>query len=175
MYVSLTLASFSFAVDSSTKDFSLPNHGSLSLTFPSSWKDNIRQPPDQLPPTITMETEGKNTFQMLLTPIWPAKKDMPQQSLATIKTNVQNAANHAASQAVENSIPLKEITGNSIQGYYFSATDKAPKPGEYKYMTQGTLQLNELTIPFTILSNDGGETDVSNALNMLKVMKHNAP
>jgi hypothetical protein len=56
------------------------------------------------------------------------------------------------------------MRGESGMGYYFSATDRAPKPGEFKYLTQGILHIGELVASFTILSNDGGEANASDAL-----------
>jgi hypothetical protein len=51
---------------------------------------------------------------------------------------------------------------------YFSATDRAPKPGEYKFMTQGMLQVGELSVTFTILTNEGQELVIKQALDALK-------
>ena len=49
---------------------------------------------------------------------------------------------------------------------------KAPKPGEYKYMTQGMLVVRELAVSFTILTNDGQQQVVQDALTMLKSATH---
>jgi len=46
--------------------------------------------------------------------------------------NLFLAAQSALSQAVEKSLPVQELRGGNAQGSYFSATDRAPKPGEFK-------------------------------------------
>ena len=61
-----------------------------------------------------------------------------------------------------------EFSGRSGPGYCFSATDRAPQPGEYKYLTQGIVRVGELSVTFTILTNDGQEAVVKQALEALK-------
>jgi hypothetical protein len=61
-----------------------------------------------------------------------------------------------------------EFQGRSGPGFYFSATDRAPKPGEYKFLTQGIVRVGELSVTFTILTNDGQEAVVKQALEALK-------
>jgi hypothetical protein len=53
-------------------------------------------------------------------------------------------------------------------GFYFSATDRAPKPDEYKFLTQGVVRVGELSVTFTILTNDGQDAVVKQALDALK-------
>jgi len=65
-------------------------------------------------------------------------------------------------------IEIRTLKVDGGTGYYFSATDRAPNPGEYKYLTQGMLPVGELVVTFTILSNDGGEAAVSAALTLLR-------
>jgi hypothetical protein len=40
--------------------------------------------------------------------------------------------------------PLTLLKGDQARGYYFRATDRAPGPGEYKYLYQGKSGLNRL-------------------------------
>ena len=148
--------------------YELPDHGNIQLSVPASWKDEIRQPPDRLPPTITFKQKAGASFQVLVTPIWAAKKDMSPPSAESLRQQVQRAAEHAQSQSVEKTIRIKEMNGQSGPGYYFSATDRAPGAGGYKYMTQGMVRVSDLTVTFTILTNDGQANIVTDALDMLK-------
>jgi hypothetical protein len=54
-------------------------------------------------------------------------------------------------------------------------TDKAPNPGEYKYLTQGMLRVSELVVSFSILTNDGQEQVREDALALLKSAVHLQP
>ena len=108
---------------------------------------------------------------MLITPIWRVR-DAQLPTKESIRKIVERGMNDAQSQAVEKKLAVVAFDGQSGPGYYFSATDKAPKPGEYKYMTQGMLIVRELAVSFTILTNDGQQQVVQDALTMLKGASH---
>jgi hypothetical protein len=46
--------------------------------------------------------------------------------------------------------------------------DRAPKPDEYKFLTQGVVRVGELSVTFTILTNDGQDAIVRQTLDALK-------
>jgi hypothetical protein len=81
-------------------------------------------------------------------------------------------AHEATSQSVERVLPIQEIKGVDGRGFYFAATDRAPKPGEYKYLTQGMIRVGEIALAFTILTNDGEESVVQAALKILRTAAH---
>jgi len=154
------------------KRYELPNHGVLLLNVPDKWIDQVRRPPGNLPPTIRFIQLTGEQFEILFTPLWKmpgARVDFG--TVQGIKNLVEGAAVEASSQAVEKNINVKELTGSNI-GYYFSATDKAPKPGEYKYMSQGAVGINEIMGTFTILTNSPDSKVVEQAINMFGNMRH---
>lgn len=160
------------ASDSDTRSYELSNVGSLQLLVKKSWRDEMRQPPGQLPPTITFTPRNGNAFQILITPMWAFREGVTMPDLSGIKQIVQQSAQSVSDQAVEKSIPIKRVKGKNGIGYYFTATDKAPKQGEYKYMTQGMLRIGELAATFTILSNDGAGNVVTDAMSMVGGATH---
>ena len=160
------------AEETGIRRYPLPDHGSIQLKVPTFWADDLRQPPHQLPPTVSFKPKSGNRFEILMTPIWPASKDISLPNSEKIKQLVQQAAEHAQSQSVEKTLQLRELKGSSGGGYYFSATDRAPEPDGYKYMTQGTIRVGDLMVMFTLLTNDGQEMVINNALSMLKSAIH---
>jgi len=140
----------------------------MTLTVPDGWVDQVRQPDPRLPPTISIGPASGPPFEILVTPIWPARDDGPKPTLEAIRAAVRIAAEAAKGQAVEREIAVRDLSGPEAFGAYFSVTDRAPKPGEYKYMTQGMLGLADLRVTFTVLTNDGQERVVPQALDMLK-------
>jgi hypothetical protein len=151
-----------------TRTYALPGHGVLQLQAPQSWRDALHQPKDGLPPIIVFSpTEGK-PFEIVITPFYPPGQGMALLTLADVRKSVEKAVEEAKSQAVEKEIPIQELKGPSVTGYYFFATDKSPQAGEYKYMTQGFFLAGELAPTFTILTNDGSENVIAEALSMLK-------
>ena len=168
-FVSIAVAT---AGDTGIRRYQLPDHGSIQLIVPALWKDEIWQPPNRLPPTITFKQKVGAPFEVLITPIWPAKKDMPLTKAEGIRQLVLQGAELAQSQSVEETIELKKLDGSSGPGYYFSVTDRAPGPGEYKYMTQGMVRVSNLVVTFTILTNDDQGNIVTNAIAVLKSAVH---
>jgi hypothetical protein len=70
--------------------------------------------------------------------------------------------------AAESQLPLQEIQGRSGPGFYFSATERAPKAGAHKFVTTGILRVGDRLVPFTILTHEGQASIVSQALDLLK-------
>lgn len=85
---------------------------------------------------------------------------------------VQRAADANQPNAVEKNLKIIYLEGSSGKGYYFSATDKAPEKGGYKFLTQGILLVDELAVTFTILTNDDKKDTENAALTMLKSAIH---
>ena len=148
------------------KRYELPNHGELLINVPGTWKDQIKYPPGDLPPTIRFSQKSGEKFTIVFTPLWKMPTAPANFGTAeSIQQLVKGAASSVSSQAVEKNIEVKKINGSNV-GFYFSATDKAPKPGEYKYMTQGAIGVNEimgrqqvsLTHSRITQSNGGGST-----------------
>ena len=148
--------------------FTLPEHGQLVIAVPPDWKGELSQPANRMPPTITFTPASGKPFHILMTAIWPPTKDQQPQSRDQIRTTVQRGVDSARTQAVEKELRIVEFQGRTGPGFYFSATDRAPKPDEYKFLTQGVVRVGELSVTFTILTNDGQEAVVKQALDALK-------
>ena len=168
----LFASSLASAEELATRNYPLPGHGSIQLQVPVSWRGEVRQPPGELPPTIRFTMEDSSLFMVLLTPMFKVNDEMVLPSPEGMRTHLENVVQNISQQAVEKTIPIKELKGPSVTGYYFFATDRAPGPGEYKYMTQGMFRVGELAPMFTIFANDGAEDDVAAALSMLKNTTH---
>lgn len=161
-----------FAADTDSRRYTLPDHGSLQLKVPAFWKEQIEQDPNRLFSTIVFTAKSGAPFGVVLMPIWPTEKGAPNPDREALQRLMQRAAGGIESQAMEKTIEVLEFEGAAGVGYYFSVTDHAPKPGEYKYMTQGILPVGVLMLPFTVYTNDGQQDIVTEALTMLKSAIH---
>lgn len=74
--------------------------------------------------------------------------------------------------AVENELVVHELVSTNNVGYYYTLTDKNPKPNEWRYLTQGFLRAGDLILEFTILVDDEFSPDQNEALTMLGYAKH---
>lgn len=151
------------AENSTLLRYPIPSYGTIQFNVPNLWK-NTQQSAKDASPTILFEPKSGPSFQILVTPLF----DPPMPKTEKIRAIVQRAAEKAGAQAVEKKINLIELKGNSGTGYFFSATDSAPKPGEYKCLTQGMIPVGETILWFTILTNDGQQLIIKEALSMLK-------
>ena len=159
------------SVEAAERRYPLADRGAIIFVVPDGWREEVRSSGPSLPPTIVYSASSGAAFQVLVTPIWPFKPNIPKPSVEGVRESARRAADSVKSQAVESEIKIEELKGREAFGSYFSVTDRAPKPGEYKYMTQGMLGLADLRVTFTILTNDEKDTIVPRALDMLKGAK----
>ena len=155
------------------KSYTLPDHGVLILKVPDEWSDRVSLPHGEgLPPNILFMPKSGEQFQILFTPIWEGLIALENLGATEgIRQLVGDEAKNASAQSVEKNIKINEIHGTHI-GFYFTATDKAPRPGEYKYMTQGAVRIDKIIGMFTILTNNPNSHVVEQALIMFVESKH---
>jgi hypothetical protein len=170
--MALCVSATAVALAGSSRVFELPDHGALTLTVPDSWVDKMNRPANRLPPTILLRPGAAGSGEVLITAVWPIPPVTNVSDEATIRSEVDTAAKKAASQSVEGTLPVQELKGTEGRGFYFSATDRAPAPGEYKYLTQGIVRVGEIALAFTVLTNDGEEAVVKTTLEILKTAVH---
>jgi hypothetical protein len=168
----LVIATYAIALAASPQVFELPDHGALTLLIPEGWLGEMKQPASQSPPTITMAPRSGAKFVITLTAAWPMASAHKLLDENTIRSEVAAAAKSAEPQSVEGVIPLQEIKGVDGRGFYFTATDRAPKPNEAKHLTQGIIRVGDIWLAFTVLTNDGQEAVVRAAFEMLRTAVH---
>jgi hypothetical protein len=156
----------------SVRQYPLPDGSIFQMRVPVSWLHDCTAEPGELPPTITLRPQTGADFAVLVTPLPPAGEHSPPPTAAAIREHVELVVDKARPQAVEHVITVREFRGASGVGYYFSATDKAPKPGDYKVMTQGIFGVGNLIVAFTVLTNEGQQPIVDDALTMIKGAVH---
>jgi hypothetical protein len=153
------------------RSYSLADRGALELDVPAAWQDMVERT-QGLPPVIRFSAREGAQFEVLLTPSWALTPDRKMPGKEELRAGVQRGADSAARRSVERLIEVKELKGKQGDGYYFSATDRKPKRNEYKYLTQGVTAVGDLRVAFTILTNDGQELVVKDALAMLAGARH---
>lgn len=156
------------------REYTVPGHGILKLRVPESWLDEIRQPPDSLSPTITFTPAAGDSFKALITIIWSPTKEKDFNKPLKLQQLMEQRGQELLPTAEETKLELRGLRGPVCWGYYFSLTDKTPKPGEYKYLTQGALGAGDLLLSFTILTNEKKSPAEKDAINMLRSARQDA-
>jgi len=121
-----------------------------------------------MPPTIIFKPASGDDFQVLVTALWSKKEEPDFNSQDKVRTLVEKDSQKLLPNTVEAKIVLQEIKGVNNTGYYFSVTDKAPNPGEYRYMTRGAIGVGNLLLNTTILHRIKESGSVKDALSMLR-------
>jgi hypothetical protein len=166
-WLGLSLATATaMAADGEKKAFALPDNSKLELAIPAGWQDELKEK------SIALSPREGAPFQVVLTPVARQKAGGSADTAIQMRHNVQQAADKVKPSALEQYLAVEELKGASGPGYYFSATDREPKPGEFKYLFQGMLLVGDVVVAFSILTNDAQEKVGDQALAMLKSASH---
>ena len=154
------------------QSFPLPEHGSLEMSLPDSWKLSVQRPRQGLPPSIKFSPSKGDAFVLLVTPLWSPHFNPGFNSPPTVRSIVEASGRPFLDRAVETKLVLSEIKGSHAHGYAFSLKDRSTGPGEYEYMTQGAAGVGDLLITFTILSHSPDSIEIRRALNTIRSSRH---
>jgi hypothetical protein len=174
LLLSFFTATTAIAANGEKKAFPLPDKSSLVLTIPAGWKDELKENPGSAPASIVLSPRNGTPFQVVVTSVARQGPGASVETAIKMRQSVQQAADKVKPSAVEPYLSVEELPGAPAPGYYFSATDREPKPGEYKYLTQGMLLVGDLVLSFSVLTNDGQEKVRDEALALLKNASHAA-
>ena len=178
LLLSFAAAATAIAADGEKKAFALPDNSKLELAIPPGWKDELKENQGSkaskgpAPTTVALTPRDGAPFEVAVTPLARQKPGTSADTAIQMRHNVQQAADKAKPSAIEPYLAVEPLTGAPGPGYYFSATDREPKPGEFKYLTQGMLLVGDVVVAFSILTNDGQEKAKDEALAMLKSASH---
>ncbi len=162
----------SAADDAGLRRFELPNRDTLELILPAGWVEHLEQPAGGGAPTIEIAVVEGGPRQVFVTPEWPDPLAKEIRELPSLRDAVRDMAERTQPQAVEAYLEVRQLDGTNGTGFYFAATDRNPGPDEFRFMNQGALQVGELTLWFTILTNEGQDTVSVEALAMLQAAIH---
>lgn len=152
--------------------YELPNLDIFELDIPPAWDKTIDQPADGGPPTIQLRPREGAAFEIYVTPGWPVEPDISAPDVETLRETVRASAERVRELAGEPPLEIRRLQGSSGVGFYFVAPEGAPQTEEFRYMNQGALLVGELTVQFTILTNEGQDAVVEEAFAMLKSAVH---
>ena len=175
LLVTLLIASIGSAGgQKAIRKYPIPEHGTLELNVPAPWKGEIHKPRENMPPTIMFNPAQGNDFQVMIIVLWGKTGDQDFNNQEKVRTFVEKDGQKLLPNISETKIVLTEIKGVSYSGYYFSVTDKAPNPGEYRYMTRGAIGVGNLFLNFTILHRVRDSQAVRDALSILREAKQSS-
>lgn len=159
------------------RSYVVPNHGRLELLVDRTWRDEVGQPPKELPPTIVFTPHRGSAWEVLITALWsPDGRDWSKQR-ERIREMLLESAAQALPESVEKEVELQEISGEGLFGYLtHPLTDKdllatEPEPGDYRYLCKGLVGVSELLLVVTVLYQEKEEGVREAVLPMLESAK----
>lgn len=158
--------------ESAVRAFGVPNHGALEFRVPNTWKDSLRQPPGNRPPTIVFEPMSGKAFKVLCAIVCSHMGGPGFTAPDKVKERVEAEGNKLADTSVEGKAVLEEVKGEQGAGWVFTFTDKNPQPGDFKCMTMGELVVGELVIHVTLFFNEKGSPAWTQVMDVLKAAHH---
>ena len=166
-----------FASDNITtqRNYPVPGHGEVVLEVPENWEVTYLSLAGDKPPVITFyqtDNQENEIFQFNLSIFWDDgfKRDITNPE--NIKALVNDVGESILESSAETELVLNSITGTEGHGYYFNLSDKAVKPGEYKYLTQGALNVRELLLVFSLFTYEPDIQLQNIALEMMQTATH---
>ena len=156
------------------RKYPIPEHGTLELNVPTSWKVEVHKPQEDMPPTIIYKPASGDDFQVLVTVLWSKTGEQDFNSPTKIQALVEQDGHKILSKAVETRLVVQQMRGVNNIGYFFSLTDKSPNPGEFRYLTRGAIGVGNLLLNATILHRVKESESVKDALSMLREAKQSA-
>jgi hypothetical protein len=132
-------------------EYPVPSHGKLSLSVPGDLRDFSQTLSDPASVLLRFRPRSGDAFYVQVTTLWLDSKKLANSTPESIRDVVKSSAAEPLRHAVEKELLIKDLRGAETRGYYYSLTDRAPGPGEYKYMSQGSFLTGELMTVFTIL------------------------
>jgi hypothetical protein len=151
------------------RKLSLSENGEVELRLPEDWKSSREPDPRPGVRTYGFEPSHGKPFKVLISTGFAPQRRDPRHW-------VEGAARSAAGQSIEGRPKVESLCPTEGIGYYFKATDRAPKPGEFRLMTQGALTSGDWAVMFTVLSNgDGGRPEESTLLALHELACDSAP
>lgn len=156
------------AADDVREVCAVPGHGGVGLEVPRGWRAACK--PLDKPPSaaLSIQPETGASFDLQVTVVWLQPSQRGGLEAGALRRSLQDVAARSLPRAVERAAVLEEFRGPEASGYVFTLTDRAPGPGEFVYLTQGSYGLGELQVVFTLLSRDARPEGKERALRMLR-------
>jgi hypothetical protein len=138
---------------------------SISLAWDSAWQ--VPPPASGAPPNAA-QFQLANPHDMLVLLTAEAKPSADADVDAYMKDVIARAIAEYQSVAVEKKLEPRAYSNGGMRGQIVCATDRAPKPEEFKYVCQGISTNGDVALIYTVLYNEPGKAQAEKATKALE-------
>jgi hypothetical protein len=140
--------------------------GAVVLTLPSGWTGNVMPAAAGRPPTAELKSGAAGGPMMLVSAV--GSDDPAFATAASLHAVLVRSSSLALASSVQKELPLTEFHVRGATGYWFHATDRAPKAGEYEQLVNGMLPVGDVVLDFTILSHETAPASTTVPLSIIE-------
>ena len=138
---------------------------SIAMPWDPAWQ--VQAPASGAPPNKA-QFQLANPHDMLVLVNAEAKPSPDADADAYMKLVIDKAIAEYQGLAVEQKLEPRSFSKGGTRGHVVCATDRAPKPEEYKYVCQGIATDDKVAVIFTVLYNDPGKAQAEKATKALE-------
>lgn len=139
--------------------------GEILLTMPDGWQS---KQDEGKTPTLSFGPSTGSAFMVMVSTLVLPDGHIGPTNMAQIRVMLGVHWQQVKGRAVEPALEVEELHSATANGAYFTATDKAPPAGEFKYLTQGEVVVDDVPVSFTILTNDDSRAAAALTLKMIE-------
>jgi len=142
----------------------------LRMRVPKGWTQSLETRGSPPVATITFEPPAGPAWVFLVSSIPGGDQPERFSDDQWMRNLVNGSARTVLPESVERKVDLHRTKGLHASGYYFEVTDKKKKleEGDYRYMTEGFVGLDQIGLTFTILANEKNAPVVREALAAIR-------
>ena len=139
----------------------------ISIAWDAGWQ--VAQPAGDAPPNSAQFQAAKPSDLVVMLSGHAAPNDAGVDE--AMRGMVDDSAKTFLETSVEKTLPVEPFKNGETHGYEVCATDRAPKPDEWKYVCQGMAAVGNLVVGYTVLYNDSGKKQAERAVKALRAMQ----
>ena len=141
---------------------------SISLSWDASWQ--VGQLGSEAPPN-SAQFQAANAHDMVVLLTAQPKPSADADADDFVKFVIDKAIEEFQPLAVEKKLEPRAFSNGGVRGQIVCATDRAPKPEEYKYVCQGIATNDVVALVFTVLYNEPGKAQAEKATRSLEALR----
>ena len=150
----------------SWKRVKVPHLGALLLNVPENWRLEAIQPPT-MPLRIDLGPASASGLPVSID-ILPDRPSDPKNFRMSAEMG------RDLKPAVGKKGPVLELQGDRTLGYYWTYAPRDTGPSGAKYLTEGSVVVEDLVLPFRIRSDDPADPLIATALEILRTVRKEA-
>ena len=160
------LASFGVPGAGAEAGARIPGWGTLTFPLPEGWRV-LASTTDSASP-LTLGPSNGRAFEVRVIPLTSPQTSIPPSTPESLSGQANANAKRRARDALEPALSVRQFRAGDSFGYYYSFTDKAPKPGDFRHYTEGLAQIAGYPITFVVISEQASAELLTQVLNFLQ-------